>query len=409
MDYITSKKRKNLTNEPYILSTTELKEMLLQNKKDIEETRRVTESSKRGETYYSNDVSSVNDKICDLRLAFFKEIIYRDRKTDGFLMQYPHALVIHQGEHNSYYRGENQIYDLSQPTLFRLLSRFNENERKLYCFIASMRIVEFQLFLNKLKIVQFWLHNYGTVLYESLAQHYGLETEWLDITSDLEVALFFATCKYDKESKQWYPLTKADIERSKKTQYGVIFHIPGWQADLMLMNLGLAENYMDNIILPIGYQPFMRCHCQHGYGIHMKQPNPLQENLLFEKLWFRHDEKFSKEIYEKMDCGKKIYPQEGLVQFNDVIEEIKKTTHFSKAAYSIALEKNELSNTEIHSLMEECDCVKIFGNEIIISEEEPIKVSRQRIRAFNRKYERFSIEKDYGIKLFCRPVFIPNS
>ena len=59
-----------------------------------------------------------------------------------------------------------------------------------------MRIFEFQLFISQFDIVKKWEYQYSNVLYELLAQHYGLETLWMDITSDLEVALFFATCEY---------------------------------------------------------------------------------------------------------------------------------------------------------------------------------------------------------------------
>lgn len=410
MDYITSKVRKTLTNEPYILSVSELRDMMRQNKYDVEETRYVTESTNRGESYYY-DGRPGDGKVKDARLAFFKEVTYRDRKTDGYTMQYPHGRIIRQGARNSYYRGENQIYESSQPSLFRTLDKLSEYEKILYRFISRMRIAEFQIFLNKLGIVRFWQANYGTVLYEPLAQHYGLETRWLDITSDLDVALFFATCKYDSDSKRWSPLTKSDTEVNEKTKYGVIFHIPGWQAEMAQMLSGSGGDYVRNEILPIGYQPFMRCHSQHGYGIFMKNPFPLQEDSQFEKLHFRHDEKFSREMFEKMDCGRKIYPQEGLNQFDDIIEQIKHTTIFSREAYDIALtdEDSEFTGTEVQKLIDDRECCKkIFGSEIIITDEEPIKVSRQRIKACNIHYDGFSIEKKYGIKLHTRWVYAPS-
>lgn len=409
MDYITSKVRKTLTNEPYILSVSELRAMMRQNQYDVEETKYVTESTMRGESYYE-DGRPGDGKLSDARLAFFKEVTYRDRKMDGYTVQYPHGRIIRQGARNSYYRGENQIYESSQPSLFRILDKLTEDEKKLYRFVSRMRIAEFQIFLNKLGIVRFWQANYGTVLYEPLAQHYGLETRWLDITSDLDVALFFATCKYDSGSKRWSPLTKADTEVNEKTKYGVIFHIPGWQAERFDMLSGLGDEYVRNEILPIGYQPFMRCHSQHGYGICMKKPFPLQEDRQFEKLYFRHDEKFSREIFEKMDCGRKIYPQEGLNQFDDIIEQIKHTTFFSREAFDIALtdEDCEFTEAEVQKLIDDRECCKsIFGDEIIITAEEPIKVSRQRIKACNMHYDGFSIEKNYGIKRSMRWVYIP--
>lgn len=410
MNYITSKVRKMLTNEPYILSASELRDMMRQNQHDVAETQHVTESSKRGESYYE-DGRPGDGKISDNRLAFYKEVLYRDRKTDGFIMQYPHGTIIGQGTRNSYYRGENQIYESSQPSLFRSLDKLSEDGKQLYRFVSRMRVAEFQIFLNKLGIVRFWQANYGTVLYEPLAQHYGLETRWLDITSDLEVALFFATCRYDSVNKRWCPLTKADTEFNEKTKYGVIFHIPGWRAETTQMLSGSGYEYAKNEILPIGYQPFMRCHSQHGYGICMKNSFPLQEDCQFEKLHFRHDEKFSREIFEKMDCGRKIYPQEGLNQFDDIIDQIKHITIFSRDAYDIALmdEDKEFTEAEVQKLINDRECCKkIFGDEIIITDEEPIKVSRQRIKACNMHYDGFSIEKKYGIKLSTRWVYIPS-
>ena len=410
MDYITSKVRKTLTNEPYILSVSELRDMMRQNQHDVEETRYVTESTNRGESYYY-DGRPGDGKVKDARLAFFKEVTYRDRKTDGYTVQYPHGRIIRQGARNSYYRGENQIYESSQPSLFRTLDKLSEYEKILYRFVSRMRIAEFQIFLNKLGIVRFWQANYGTVLYEPLAQHYGLETRWLDITSDLDVALFFATCKYDSDSKRWSPLTKADTEVNEKTKYGVIFHIPGWQAEMAQMLSGSEDEYVRNEILPIGYQPFMRCHSQHGYGICMKKPFPLQEDSLFEKLHFRHDEKFSREMFEKMDCGRKIYPQEGLNQFDDIIELVKHTTIFSREAYDIALtdDDSEFTEAEVQKLINDRECCKkIFGGDITITDEEPVKVSRQRIKACNIHYDGFSIEKKYGIKLHTREVYVPS-
>ena len=54
MEYITSKVRKMLTNEPYILSASELRDMMRQNQYDVAETQHVTESSKCGESYYKD-------------------------------------------------------------------------------------------------------------------------------------------------------------------------------------------------------------------------------------------------------------------------------------------------------------------------------------------------------------------
>lgn len=409
MNYITERRSTTLSNEPYEISYKDIQQIYQQNRRDLEECKQVTESTYRGESYYAGDGRPGNDKVGDFRMAFFKEVLYRDMKTAGYMMQYPHGVVIGQGRTNSFYRGENQIFAKSQSTLYRSLEKFNtDEEKKLYRFVFKMRIAEFGIFLCRLGIVQFWLRNYGDVLFEPLAQHYGLETEWLDITSDFNVALFFATCGWDAIRKRWYPLTKKQTEIKPETQYGVIFHIPEWQASSTSMTMGLEwegkAEFLRNVILPIGYQPFMRCHSQHAYGIHMETPYPLQDDFTFEKLHFRHSERLSREVFELMDGGKKIYPQEGLNDFADIIDKICTTTEFSQEAFDYAMENTEFFSTAAEAEAALSEIIILERPIKIVKNHNPIQVSRQRIRALNRKYEGFSIEKAYGIKLTSRSV-----
>ena len=71
----------------------------------------------------------------------------------------------------------------------------------------------------------------------------------------------------------------------------------------------------------------------------METPFPLQDDFTFEKLRFRHNEKLSRDIFDRMDGGKKIYPQEGLEEFSDVIETIKEATDFFAEAFSYVMKK----------------------------------------------------------------------
>jgi len=413
MNYISERRSQTLSNDPYEITRDDIQMMYRENLKDQMECEKVTESSNRGESYYADDNKPGEGKIDNSRLAFYKEVLYGDAKTSGFMMQYPHGVVISQGERNSYYRGENQIYPKSQSSLYRPLEKLSsEKDKQLYRLVADMRIAEFGIFLYSLKIVQSWSQNYGTVLFEPLAQHYGLETEWLDITNDFNVALFFATCYWDNSKKKWFPLTKEQTERSYETMYGVIFHIPQWQAsNLNMMEVSTINNVekcLNNAILPIGFQPFMRCHSQYAYGICMDRAFPLQDDICFEKLHFRHSEQLSNEVYEMMDGGKKIYPQEGLDDFQDVIETIRRSTSFSDEAFQYALEKN-LYFSEAAICKNELENNTILGNPIIITgNTHPIKISRQRIRNLNRKYEGFSIEDAYGIQLSTRCIWHPT-
>ncbi|MCR4763747.1 MAG: FRG domain-containing protein [Lachnospiraceae bacterium] len=158
-----------------------------------------------------------------------------------------------------FYRGENQIYKNTESTLCRKIREYKTyEEQELYRLISDMRIAEFRYLLGQFLHVQEW--NLSDILYECIAQHYGMETSWLDITSSYDVALFFATCFY-KDNK-WYPLTKNETEQSEEKRYGLLFHMPScisktrWLRDAQeFQNLSAVE--VDNLIYPIGFQPFI--------------------------------------------------------------------------------------------------------------------------------------------------------
>ncbi len=410
MDYVTSRRGKGLSNEPMEVSYEDIMRIWRISDEEAELVRRVTESSYRGESYYPDGKPGIG-KLANERHAFYKEVLYRDPKTSGFVMQYPHGVIINQARRSSYFRGENQIYPRSVASLHRSLAKIDdERDRQLYRFVADMRIAEFGIFLCRTNIVRFWAQNYGTVLFEPLAQHYGLETKWLDITNDFSVALFFATCYWDRATKSWKPLTKEQRERSEKSKYGVLFHMPAWRADLemsmMYVGDGRCER-MRNVILPIVFQPFMRCHSQYAYGICQEEPFALQDDINFEKLHFRHSEKLSREVYETMDGGRKIFPQDGLDDFQDVIESIRSATAFSREAFDYAFEGNSFFQDEEEVKRELARCT-VFPEPVTVSDTHPVQISRQRLRKLNRRYEGFSIEKAYGIKLMTRYVYKGN-
>lgn len=394
-EYLSAKYKKGeLDNEIIDITLKDIEDLYITNIEDKNECDAVTQSTYRNENYYEQNKYDF--------FSFSKEVLYRDSKTSGFLMQYPHGTIITQAERNHYYRGESQIFPASIPHLMRKLKDFNSTEEKeTYKMIADMRIEEFRLFIYSFKHVQDWENRYSDVLYDALAQHYGLETNWLDITNDFNVALFFATCFYDHIEKCWKPLTKNETEVNENKKYGMIFHCP--QSMIYIKN---ALDLLNESVLPIGFQPFMRCHMQNAYGIKMDEEYPLQENISFEKLRFRHDEHLSKRVYEIMDHGRKIYPHEGLLGFEDLIDKIKLSTVFSEEAFDYAFKNNNYFKDP-----QKCrliiESAKLAGKSIHIENNiHPIHISRQRKRSLNRKYENFSIEKAYGIKLYSRPSYM---
>lgn len=398
--YFSEKFTSKLDNTVFDISDRDIMDLIDENMCDAKECEEITRDSRAGKDFFSNTTPYS-------ALEFKYDAVNRDPKISGFIMDYPHGRIIRQAERNHYYRGENQIYPSSIPTLLRTLNRFHSiEEKELYNIVAGMRIAEFKTLIENFNHVQDWASNYGTVLYEALAQHYGLETSWLDVTNDFNVALFFATCYHD--GSKWRPLTKERIEASELSRYGMIFHIPHWKVraasgfyDVPVMNG--AEKFRRNIIWPIGFQPFMRCNLQYGYGINMKDEYPLQKDITFEKLRFRHSEKLSREIFDLMQQGRLIYPHDGLSEVTDVIHMIKDATVFSKESFHYAFDHSDgffTDRNECRKLLTESNI--LASAKIIIQPESPYQISRQRQRMINRRYSDFSIEKEYGIELTTR-------
>ena len=336
------------------------------------------------------------------RLDFFKEV-FSDMYIDGFIMTYPHGTVIRQAQRSYYYRGENQLFDSSQASLYRRLNKIkNSTEFSIEEFVAYMRIADFLELLLKFDHTQKFISRqysfekapakiYIDLLYEQLAQHYGLETYWLDITSDFEVALFFACCKFDNQSHKWEPLNNEDFNKSYKTQFGVIFQ----KQTNHINNLTPLESQSVKI-LPVGFQPFMRCHMQNSYVAMMDKSHCLQKENTFKKFRFKHDEELCNYIFNQMDFGKKIYPHEGFNLMEAEIDKIKERKIFSIETFEYVCEEPKFKSLNKEILKQ---LLMDFGYELRNSQN---VIPKEKIEQINKLYANFNMEQTYKIKFRTR-------
>jgi len=336
------------------------------------------------------------------RHDFYKEC-FSDMFIDGFVAEYPHGRVIRQAQSSYYYRGENQIFNSSQASLYRRLNRFSqEDERQVEEFVAYLRVADFLDLLLRFNHTQELLSlrlklnglpdEFGIdLLYVQLAQHYGFETKWLDITSDFEVALFFACCKFDNTLLKWEPLNNKDFNTNDKSQYGVIFRKDSnHPTNFSLSDLQYAK------IFPVGFQPFMRCHMQSSYMAKMDISFNLQEDNSFEILKFKHSEKLSNFIFEKMNCGQTIYPHEGLDILLEEIVELKQRKIFTQETFDFVLEEEIYASIDKEHLKK---LLSKFGYDIVHASN---FFPSEKITSLNLLYSGFDIEETYNIKLRTR-------
>lgn len=193
MKYFSDRKCKD---KDYVININQLEKLFYENENDINNIDKITNCRDNGLDKPRN--------LHDTLLSFLN-----DAYVNGEIIRYPHGVVIKQGERSNYYRGELEDYPTSMTSLYREMKKCkSKDEKQIVKIVARMRFILFRNFLQRLKYVKYWRIRFGDPFYEAIAQHYGFMTEYLDITNDFNVAMFFACCDWDEKKKVWRPLTK---------------------------------------------------------------------------------------------------------------------------------------------------------------------------------------------------------
>ena len=397
----------------------------------------------------SNEVFDMTDEDIEYLIRFAGEedrwsqgvreqVKYRDKhpqnplldmvgifNVGGTIMPYPFGKVLTIDSRRHLFRGEISQFSESLPSLNRAIRvrNLDEKEAELYRAVANMRIWQFADFIQRFDIVRYWEYNLGVdVNYKALAQHYVFQTSLLDFTNDFRVALFMATCVYDWDTDSYRPLRQEDIDRAaNKTgnpAYGMIFHSPDWALDYnngeQALRIGMRlmkdekRNHpypvdspeLDGAVFQIGCQPFFRCKEQSGYVMPVRTDSPLQDNLYLEKMRFKQSVELSERVYEMMDGGRKVFPEEGISEAMPTIRQIQNSHIFSKDDLECAYEIDEADKNlfpTIDSLHEALQNFTIDGEKIIIQDDHvSYPLPRPTRRRINKKYNKTDINKYIG-------------
>lgn len=402
---------------------------------------------KIGDTF-SNEVYDITERDLEELLALAveddawmqrvkEEARHYDQHPGNFLLDYirvlnlggtitgcPYGDIITFPSRRHLFRGEPQQYFCSLPSLNRAIKQrgLAPLDAELYRAVAYMRIWQFEKFIWQFDIVPYWEAKLSDVNYTALAQHYGFETLLLDITNDARVALFFATCKYEWETDSYRPLTQKDIDKepteAADPRFGMIFHSPDWVTDYMApmgcIKFGMrnsdaftrtkpypmSSSALDGTSFQIGFQPFYRCQYQSGYVLPMREDAPLQQNNHFEKLRFRQSVAFSERIYNMMDGGKKIFPQEGIAEALPVLRSIQSATVFSHDDVEKVYELEAVDQSLFPTLQAYENALSGFsidGKQIIIQPSDVVyPIPRAMKRRINRQYNKVNLGKMIG-------------
>ena len=335
----------------------------------------------------------------------------------GTTVTFPFGDIITFDSKRHFFRGENSQFEMSVPTLNRKIMKMSPIEQELFRAVSNMRIVQFRKFIWNINVVPYWEAKISDVNYTALAQHYGFDTPLLDLTNDFLIALFFATCKYDKDTDSYKPLSKEDIEKSDISRYGIIFHSPNWMLDYMngtqaiqlhekmmqhdwSLPFNIDSGELDGVAFQIGYQPFYRCHFQSGYIYPMRENMPLQQDIRFEKLRFKQSPELSQKVYELMQKGKLVYPSEGISEARDILTQIQNAVEFSEDDLLWVYDINRVDRNLFPTLESFREAILEFsvnGKKIHIQPNEiKYHIGRPLLRRINKQYDNKDLLKPIG-------------
>jgi hypothetical protein len=131
-----------------------------------------------------------------------------------------------------------------------------------------------------------------------MAQHYGLATDMLDVTSHFDVASFFAVCRWDDQERCYLP------EKASQKP-GVIYRIiPALLTGIVSTEAG------EEVFEQVGWQPLNRPEQQRACGVKLKNGQDFMSIPTAQKFYFRHDLAISERIWNAFDQGKAVFPDD---------------------------------------------------------------------------------------------------
>lgn len=198
------------------------------------------------------------------------------------------------------YRGQTQEYPRCVPTLARL-------EKTAHQFLALCRRIAFEDAIGEHPMVRLAerVRLFDSPLYvdrEGLAQHYGLATDMLDVTSNFDVASFFATCVWSPEHRRYQP-----IDSNQKT--GVMYRItPG------LMSSMERPDHPFGPLHIVGWQPLPRPEQQRAFVVKIKSGQDFTSLPSVETFHFTHQAHISHRIWNAFDQGDALFPSDAAAE-----------------------------------------------------------------------------------------------
>lgn len=245
-----------------------------------------------------------------------------------------HILMPLSPAQHSYYRGESSYHEDCRPSLFR------KGMTEADIFVERVKRCELELMMQQYPITDLfansiqaqapdktWIPIPFRIGYDGMAQHYGIKTEFMDLTLEPWTAAFFAATKYDDATDTYTPIEDTDTYRD-----GAFY----------LRNEMPLPNPSFSRIDVVGMQPLLRPGRQSAYVFRMNQGENF--NTMAQKDHFRHDAAVNRQIFEYANNGNKLFPKELIG--TRIRKEIVKGEEFSQIAFIEAKRRYASSQSE---------------------------------------------------------------
>lgn len=207
------------------------------------------------------------------------------------------------------FRGETEYHHRSVANFYRNRTReertfLNVKRDEFNLLFYSHPMVQLLRFGIKVdgQIYRFSVSPYA------LAQHYLFETSLIDLTSNLYVALFFATNSADKDGVHYHPYDGDE-------EFGYIY----------TYNLFPMFSFHADGLRTVGLQPFYRPGLQRGFVIETDEHYNLREDPKVHVYKFRHDKAYAKILNDMFLGGERLFPNDDLSIMTNIIRNRKNT------------------------------------------------------------------------------------